>query len=236
MADDIDCDTHDAEVAAIVGEDEDGHANVETLGRAGDIDCLGGHDHDADGHGHAHGACDPHLWMDPHNVIYWTLMIRDSLSTLDHDNEDAYAANAAAYVRGSGRAGSGLHPAGAGGSCREDKRVLITGHETLGYFATRFGFEIITTVVPGVSTEVEPSARDVAAVVDVVRDEGVPAIFSDIHLSDVIVNAISRETGVAVVGLYSDSLGAGDGPAGTYLDYMRYNVSTIVEALKGDWR
>ena len=83
------------------------------------------------------------------------------------------------------------------------------------------------------STEVEPSARDVAAVVDVVRDEGVPAIFSDIHLSDVIVNAISRETGVAVVGLYSDSLGAGAGPAGTYIEYMRYNVNAIVEALQG---
>ena len=162
-------------------------------------------------------------------------MIRDSLSTLDHDNEDAYAANAAAYVEEvAALEAQVISPALE--ALPEDKRVLITGHETLGYFATRFGFEIITTVVPSLSTEVEPSARDVAAVVDVVRDEGVPAIFSDIHLSDVIVNAISRETGVAVVGLHSDSLGDSEGPAGTYLDYMRYNVNAIVEALTGDWR
>ena len=97
-------------------------------------------------------------------------------------------------------------------------------------------FEIVTMVVHSVSTEVEPSARDVAAVVDVVRDEGVPAIFSDIHLSDVLVNTIASETGVAVVGLHSDSLGDSEGPAGTYLDYMRYNVTAIVESLKGEWR
>ena len=72
--------------------------------------------------------------------------------------------------------------------------------------------------------------------VDLVRAEGVPAIFSDTHLSDVLMNTIASETGVAVVGLHSDSLSDADGPAGTYLEYMRYNVTTIIDALKGDWR
>ena len=236
MASDVDCDGHDAEVAAIVGEEEDGHAHFETLGRARDIDCLGGHGHDDDhGHDHGEGSCDPHLWMDPHNVIYWALMIRDSLSALDHANEDAYAANAAAYAQELVNLEADvISPALA--DLPEEQRILVTNHGSLGYFATSYNFEIVTMVVHSVSTEVEPSARDVADVIDAVRDEGVPAIFSDIHLSDVLLNTIASETGVAVVGLHTDSLGDSEGSAGTYLDYMRYNVTAIVEALKGDWR
>ena len=173
--------------------------------------------------------------MDPHNVIYWTLLIRDSLSALDHDNEAAYAANAAAYAQELVALESDFI-ASALAELPDENRVLVTNHGSMGYFAASFGIEIVTMVVHSVSTEAEPSARDMAAVVDVVRDEGVPAIFSDIHLSDVLMNTIASETGVAVVGLHSDSLGAADGPAGTYLDYMRYNVNAIVEALKGDWR
>lgn len=173
--------------------------------------------------------------MDPHNVIYWALMIRDSLSALDHANEDAYAANAAAYAQELvSLEADVIVPALA--ELPEEQRVLVTNHGSLGYFATSYDFEIVTMVVHSVSTEVEPSARDVAAVIDAVRDEGVPAIFSDIHLSDVLVNTIASETGVAVVGLHTDSLGDSEGPAGTYLDYMRYNVKAIVEALKGEWR
>ena len=234
MAGEIDCDDHDAEFAAIVGEEEDGHAHFETLGRGQDVDCLGAHEHGG-GHQHGEGACDPHLWMDPHNVIYWALMIRDTLSAMDMENADAYAANAGAYARELvALEADFIIPALA--ELPDEKRVLITSHESLGYFATTFGFEIITTVVPGMATMVEPSARDVAALVDLVRDEGVPAIFSDAHLSDVLVNTIASETGVEVVGLHTDTLSDADGPAATFLDYMRYNVTTIVGALKGDWR
>ena len=234
MAGEIDCDDHDAEFAAIVGEEEDGHAHFQTLGRGQDVDCLGAHEHGA-GHEHGEGACDPHLWMDPHNVIYWALMIRDSLSALDHDNEDAYAANAAAYAQEMvALEADFIWPALE--ELPAEKRVLVTGHDSLGYFASTFGFEVISTVLPGVSTTVEPSARDMAAVVDLVRDEGVPAIFSDVHLSDVLVNMIAAETGAEIVGLHTDSLSDSEGPAGSYLEYMRYNVRTIVEALKGDWR
>ncbi len=233
MADEIDCDAHDAEFVAIVGEEEDGHAHFQTLGRGKDVDCLGAHEHDA-GHQQDEGACDPHLWMDPHNVIYWALMIRDTLSAMDQENADRFAANAGLYAREMvALEADFIIPALA--ELPDEKRVLITSHESLGYFATTFGFEIITTVVPGMATMVEPSVRDVAAMIDMVRDEGVPAIFSDTHLSDVLVKTIAAETGVEVFGLYSDALSGADGPAATYLDYMRYNVTTIVEALKGDW-
>ena len=173
--------------------------------------------------------------MDPHNVIYWALMIRDSLSALDHDHEDYYAANAAAYAQELVALESDfILPALA--ELPEENRVLVTGHDAFGYFATIFGFEIVTTVIPGLTTVIEPSAREVAEVIDVVRDEGVPAIFSDAHLSDALMNVIASETGAMVFGLYSDALSDSAGPAGTYLDYMRYNVSAVLEALKGDWR
>ncbi len=237
MAGAVDCDAHDVEFAAIVGDVAEGRAHYEVLGRGQDVDCQGGHDHHADAHGHGHGegGCDPHLWMDPQNIVYWALMIRDSLSALDHDSEDAYAANAAAYA-GEMVALEAEFILPALEALPAENRVLITGHDSLGYFASTYGFVVISTVLPGVSTTVEPSARDVAAVVDVVRDEGVPAIFSDAHLSDALVNMIASETGVAVLGLHTDTLSLADGSAATYIEYMRYNVTTIVEALKGDWR
>ena len=227
-----DCDAHDAEFAAIVGEEEGGHAHFTTLGRAEDIDCGAGRGQD-DAHVHGEGACDPHLWMDPHNVIYWVLKIRDTLSAQDQDNAATYAANAAVYAQELVALESDfILPALE--DLPAEKRVLVTSHESLGYLATTFGFELITTVVPGMSTMVEPSARDVAALIDKVRDEGVPAIFDDSFSPAKIMSTIAAETGTALVGLYSDSLSDDMGPAATYLDYMRYNVTTIVSALKGD--
>ena len=227
-----DCDAHDAEFAAIVGEEEGEHAHFMTLGRVEDIDCGGGHGHD-DAHAHGEGACDPHLWMDPHNVIYWVLKIRDTLSTQDPDNAATYAANAEAYAQELVALESDfILPALE--DLPAEKRVLVTSHESMGYLATTFGFELITTVVPGMSTMVEPSARDVAGLIDMVRDEGVRAIFGDAFAPQAIMSTIAAETGAELVSLYSDTLSDTRGPAATYLDYMRYNVATIVEALKGD--
>ncbi len=232
---DIDCEAQDAEYAAIVG-DEAASREFEILGRGMEVEC-GGHDHghDAhDDHGEA-GGCDPHLWLDPHNVVHWVLTIRDALSGLAPDHADDFAANAAAYAE----AVLALHAEvllPAVESLPVENRVIVSGHESLGYLSSTYRFEIVTTVIPNVSTAVEPSVRDVAHLIDRVRDEGVPAIFSDIYLSDTVVKAIAAEAGVEVFGLYADTLSDADGPAATYLDYMRYNVSTLVEALQGDWR
>ena len=224
-----DCADHDAEAAALIGMEED-HNHIATLGRAMDIDCGAGHDHEDEG-GHGAGGCDPHLWMDPHNVIYWTLTIRDSLAALDHDHAEAYAANATAYASELvALEADFILPALE--ALPLEHRVLITSHESLGYFAATFDFELITTIVPGMSTLVEPSARDMVALIDLVRAEGVPAIFGDTFSPDRVMSTIAGETDVAVAGLYSDTLSESDGPAATYLDYMRYNVTTIVDALK----
>ena len=113
----------------------------------------------------------------------------------------------------------------------EEKRLLVTAHDALGYLAGTFHFEIVSTVIPGVSTVVEPSASDVATVIDVIREQGLTAIFGESTTSDRILQVIAAETDVEIAPLYTDSLGQADGPAGTYLDYMRYNFTTIVEAL-----
>lgn len=229
-----DCDAYDAEFEAVMGEEADhDHDHVETLGRASEIDCGGGHDHgdEDDHHLHGEGSCDPHLWMDPHNVIYWVLMIRDSLSELDPDHADNYAANADAYIQELVALQSEfILPTLA--ELPAENRILVTGHETLGYFAAVFDFELVTTIVPLSETLVEPSAREVADLIDRVRDAGVAAVFGDTYSPGRVLEVIAAETGVKIAGLYSDTLSDSDGPAATYLDYMRYNVSTIVEALK----
>ncbi len=233
MGGEPDCDDHDAEFAALVGEEEDGHARFTTLGRAQDIDCGLEHGHEDASQAHGEGACDPHVWLDPHNVIYWVLKVRDTLSAADPDNAANYSANAADLAQELvALEAEFILPKLE--ELPEERRVLITSHESLGYLATTFGFEIITTIVPGLSTMVEPSARDIAGLIDRIRDEGVPAMFSDTQASDSIMRTIAGEAGVKLIGLYSDTMSDSNGPASTYLDYMRYNVTTIVDALKDD--
>ena len=226
------CDDHDMEVASIVGDAANDRGTYEVLGREEDVDCAAGHGHHDD-HGHGHGAagCDPHFWLDSHNVIYWTLMIRDSLSETDPDRADDFAANADDYIAELlALEADFIAPALA--QLPSENRILVASHESLGYLASTYGFDVMTTVVAGILTTVEPSARDVAALIDLLNDEGVPAIFTDEMSSDSIMMAIADETGVSLVALLADSLSEDDGPASNYLDYMRFTVSTIVDALK----
>ncbi len=224
------CDEHDAEFVQIMG-DEDAREHGPVLGRLEDIDCGGGHGHHDDEHEHAHeeGACDPHVWMDPHNIIYWSLMARDVLSELDPGHADAYAAAAADYIEQL-VALDEEYILPLVETLPVDKRVLITSHDSLGYLAHAFDFVIVSTVIPGSGTQIEPSARDVAALIDLVKDASVSAIFGETTVSTSVVETIASETGAEMAILYSGTLTEGE-PAGTYLDYMRYNLRTIVEAL-----
>ena len=213
-------------------DDGHGHDDSAALGRLEDIEC-GGHGHHDDEHEHAHGEgdCDPHVWMDPHNIMYWSLMARDVLSELDPDHADEYAAAAADYIEQlEALAHDFIEPLLEG--LPVEKRVLITSHDSLGYLAHAYDFVIVSTVIPGGGTQIEPSARDVAVVIDLVKDAGVAAIFGETTVSTTVVETIAAETGAELAIIYSGTLTEGD-PAGTYLDYMRYNLRTIVEALGG---
>ena len=112
-------------------------------------------------------------------------------------------------------------------------RTLVTSHDSLGYFAERYGLEVIGTVFPGGTTERNPSAQEMAELVEDIRAVGATAVFTETILSDALARRIAEEAGSQIVnGLYTGSLGEPGGDAGTYLDMMRYNVATIVEALK----
>lgn len=116
----------------------------------------------------------------------------------------------------------------------EERRVLVTNHEVLGFFADRYGFEILGVIVPGGSTLAEPSAADLAALADAIREAGVPAIFADTSSPARLAEALAAEgTDVAVVELFTESLGEEGSGADTYLGMIRTNAERIAAALGG---
>jgi ABC-type Zn uptake system ZnuABC Zn-binding protein ZnuA len=217
------------------------HGEFETLGALYAVDCGEGHGHEEgeeehaeDEHGeeHAHGACDPHVWMEPHNVMYWTMRIRDTLVEMDPTNAETYTANAESYLLIIDElAHDFVRP--MVDSVPEENRVLVTNHESLGYFAARYDFEVADTIIPGGDTMSDPSAAEIANIIDTVREQAIPAIFAETTVNDSLVQQIAEETGVGIYVLYSGSLSDAAGPASSYVDYIRYNVTTIVEALGG---
>ena len=113
-----------------------------------------------------------------------------------------------------------------------ERRLLVTSHDSLSYFAELYGFEIVGLVIPSLATHVEPSAEHIAGLVEVIQEHNVPALFGETTVSDKLAQAVARETGARVVQLYSGSLGEEGSGADTYLGMVRTNVERIVEALK----
>jgi ABC-type Zn uptake system ZnuABC Zn-binding protein ZnuA len=195
-----------------------------------EADCAGDHAEETGEAAHDHGPCDPHVWTDPRSVYYWTLYIRDVLSSADPDNAGAYHDNAETYLYAiDDLVRLQLEPLIE--DIPVERRVLMTNHDTLGYFAAAYGFEEAGFVLPGGSALAEPSAQDLAALIDTVREQGVTAIFTENTLSARVAEQIAAETGAPLFTLYTDSLGEPGGPAFTYLDYLTYNFTTIAAAL-----
>ena len=189
-----------------------------------------GHAPQDDGHAHAHGEHDPHFWFDPVRVQQAVNVIAAQLSTLDSAGQTAYRDNAAAYNRELDDLDHWIEEQVA--ALPDDHRVLVTSHDAYQYYAQRYGFEVVGTIFP-LTTEVEPSARDLAMLAELIEHEGVPVVFGETTHSDRMLRRIAEETGATIIGgLYSGSLGEPGGEAGSYLDMMRFNTTTIVEALK----
>jgi zinc/manganese transport system substrate-binding protein len=117
-----------------------------------------------------------------------------------------------------------------------ENRKLVTSHDSFGYFGRAYGFEIIGTLIPGLSTMAEPSASDLAALITEMREEGVCAIFVETIASDrlgqVVAGELSGCANVQVATLYTGALGEPGSGADSYIGMMRANVDTIVSALK----
>ena len=114
-----------------------------------------------------------------------------------------------------------------------ENRVLVTNHEVFGYFADRFDFEVVGAVIPSLTTSAEPSTAEVEALVELIEQEQIPAIFADTSGSTQLAEAIAESAGneVAVVVLYSESLGEPGSEADTYIGMMTANARLIADAL-----
>lgn len=182
------------------------------------------------GAGHEHEAGDPHMWLDPKLVITYVENIRDGLIEVDAEGAEIYKANAEAYIAQLNELDAWIVE--QVNTIPAERRLLVTNHEAMGYFAERYGFEVVDTILPSFSSEAGASAQEIVAAVDAVRSSGAPAIFlGEVENAD-LANQIASETGVKVVdNLYLESLTDGE-PAATYIDMMKHNVTSIVEGLK----
>lgn len=181
------------------------------------------------GDGVHNGGLDPHVWFDPAYVARWVDRIELAFARLDPENSVSYGENAERY----------RSELTALDDWIEDQvtlvppiqRKLVLDHLVFGYFADRYGFEVISALVPAFSSAAEPSPRELAALSEAIRAEGVPAIFIGVHTNPTLASGIASDLGVAVVELYTGSLGPRGEAADTYLKMMQYNVLAITQAL-----
>lgn len=174
---------------------------------------------------------DPHFWLDPNNVIKYAENIRDGLSKADPEGAGTYQANAGAYIAKLKELDRWI--ADRATEVPEANRLLVTNHESFGYFADRYGFRIIGTLLPSVSTGSSPSAQQLAQLIDHITATGAKAIFLETGTNPQLAEQVAKETGSQVVtNLYSHSLTEASGPAPTYIDMMKFNTNAIVDALK----
>ncbi len=183
------------------------------------------------GNRHLHEDGDPHFWLDPVLAIRYVENIRDGLIRVDPEGKTIYDANTSntidklleldAWIRKE----LDVIPA--------EQRLLVTNHESLGYFADRYGFKVVGTIIPSFSTNASPSAKETAALVDVIHSRGVRAIFLETGANPTLAEQVSRETGIRVVsGLYTHSTSSPKGPAPTYFEMMKENTRLIKEGLR----
>lgn len=172
---------------------------------------------------------DPHVWFDPNNVIVWTQDIEQGLSELDPGNAQVYRTNAEAYRVKLQELHAWINQQVA--QIPADNRKLVTDHQVFGYFAERYGFEQIGAVIPSFSTGAEPSAQQIAALEDKIREFNVPAIFVGETVNPDLAEQIASDTGVQLIPLYTGSLTEPGGEADSYIALMRYDVAAIVRGL-----
>ena len=159
-----------------------------------------------------------HAWQSVSNVKIYVANIRDALGSADPADDAVYRANADRYLKELDALDAEVRAAIA--KIPPDRRKVITTHDAFGYFAAAYGIAFLAPV--GVSTETEPSARDIAVLIRQIKLEKIPAVFLENLSDERLIRRIAGETGAKVGGtLYSDSLTDEKGPAPTYIDLMQ---------------
>lgn len=182
-------------------------------------------------HEHEHGEFDPHVWHDVAGAVRAVETIRGALVEADPENAATYRANAEVYLEELDALDAFIREEVA--QLPETRRKLVTSHDTFGYFARAYDFEVVGAVLPSISTEAsDPAAGELAALVDTVRAAEVPAIFTENISNPRLAERAAQEAGVALAPpLYTDALGVPGSAGETYLQMVRHNVTTIVAAL-----
>lgn len=176
----------------------------------------------------AHGGVDPHAWQNVANAKIYVANIRDGLISVDLAGKADYEANAQAYLAKLDALDAEVRAAIA--KIPPARRRIVTTHDAFGYFGQAYGLELAAPA--GVSTEAQVSAKNVAKIIAQIRKDKFPAVFLENVSDPRLMDQIARETGAKIGGtLYSDSLSAADGPAGTYIAMVRHNISQLTKAL-----
>ena len=211
----------------------------------GIVPLMGDHDHDdhddhdeslAENHDHEdHGGdADPHLWFSIRNVIIWTQTIADALGAIDPENALSYTNAAKGYAKRLGLLDDTIRNLTS--RIPAEHRKLITDHNVLAYFAEDYGFSIIGSLIPTISDQAEPSAKHLSALQEVIKEEGIRAIFLSETSSQGVrkladsVSKIGTRT-LPIASLLTGSLAPPGERGDDYEDFILYNTELIIQAL-----
>jgi ABC-type Zn uptake system ZnuABC Zn-binding protein ZnuA len=183
-----------------------------------------------------YGGIDPHFWYEMAAWKTATKNISDALVELvgpETHEANRIRARTEEYLARVDRLDTWVKEQLA--TIPRDQRVLITSHDAFGYFGRAYDIDVIA--IQGVSTEQEASQRDVARIVELVRERKAPAVFVETSVNPALIEQVARETGAEVAGpLYSDSIGEAGGPAGTFIGTVAENTRMITESLGGSYK
>lgn len=175
---------------------------------------------------------DPHWWHDPRNAEAAVATIRDAIAEAEPDARAAVTADAAAYTAKLRALDTGI------AACVDEvpaaRRKLVTDHDAFGYFAARYGIEVVGAVIPSQTTQAQPNAKSIAELATTIKAEGVNAVFPESSINPKLAEAIARQTGASATPvLYGDTLGPEGSPGATYLGMEQANASAMVDGFTG---
>jgi zinc/manganese transport system substrate-binding protein len=174
-------------------------------------------------------SIDPHAWQDPRNGVIYARNIAEGLTAADPVHADAYRTSAAAYVAEIEQTDAWI--ASQFAPIPPAARRIVTTHDAFGYYGARYGIEFLAA--EGLSTDAEPSAKAIAALVAQIKRERVRTVFLENMTDPRLTSMLARETGATVSGpLYSDALSKPDGPAADYLAMLRHNTTLFARAMR----
>lgn len=213
---------------------ENANAEEKTVDLSDDINLLTADEHSNSGRDEDqnidHDNQDPHVWMNPNNVIAWVNVIQETLGELDPAHAAEYQQNAQRYSAELRELDTWIATQVA--DIPAQRRTLVMDHLVFGYFAEEYGFQQAGAVIPGFSTLAEPSAQQIAEIIDTIEKLGVKVIFVSDTAPLGIAERVAEDTGSQLIYLHTGSLTESGGLASNYIDYMRYNVNAIVQALQ----